>query len=82
MDTRQCPFVSHQGPARTRISKEFGAKVSKGNVAGRSGEGWRNVVLAGGGGVFPTGLQPCKGGDMVCARGPWGRVSPLATFGR
>jgi len=34
----------------------------------------RFAILAGCGILLPTGFQPCKGGDMMCARGPLGAI--------
>jgi hypothetical protein len=34
----------------------------------------RFAILAACGIILPTGFQPCKGGDMVCARGPLGAL--------
>jgi hypothetical protein len=62
------------------MSRKLGAMASKEHVLGQPGEGRRNaarssfVVFAGSDTTFVMGSQPCKGGDMVCARDPRGHL--------
>ncbi len=59
--------------------------ASRGHAAGESSEGRRNlargsfVVFVGCGIIRSTGFQPCKGGDMACARGPL-KAHSVATY--